>query len=42
MIGRIMETERPFVGFRIAETNADRTSMVTRIGPSYRRCGAMG
>ena len=32
-IGRIVETERPFVGFRIAETNADRTSMVTRIGP---------
>ena len=32
-IGRIIASERPFVGFRIAETNADRTSMVTRIGP---------
>ena len=31
-IGRIVAAERPFVGFRIAETNADRTSMVTRIG----------
>ena len=29
-IGRIIASERPFVGFRIAETNADRTSMVTR------------
>ena len=33
-IGRIVTSERPFVGFRIAETNADRTSMVTRIGPA--------
>ena len=33
-IGRIVSAERPFVGFRIAETNADRTSMVTRIGPA--------
>ena len=33
-IGRILAAERPFVGFRIAETNADRTSMVTRIGPA--------
>ena len=33
-IGRIVAAERPFVGFRIAETNADRTSMVTRIGPA--------
>ena len=33
-IGRIAEAERPFVGFRIAETGADRTSMVTRIGPA--------
>ena len=33
-IGRIVDTERPFVGFRIAETGADRTSMVTRIGPA--------
>ena len=33
-IGRILETERPFVGFRIAETNADRTSIVTRTGPA--------
>ena len=32
-VERILETERPFVGFRIAETNADRTSMVTRTGP---------
>ena len=32
-IGRIVTTERPFVGFRIAETGADRTSMVTRRGP---------
>ena len=28
-----MTTERPFVGFRIAESGADRTSMVTRRGP---------
>ena len=27
-IGRILETERPFVGFRIAETNADRMTPV--------------
>ena len=33
-IGRIIASERPFVGFRIAETNADRTSMVTRAGPA--------
>ena len=33
-IGRILETERLFVGFRIAETNADHTSMVTRVGPA--------
>ena len=33
-IGHIVEAERPFVGFRIAETNADRTSMVTRAGPA--------
>ena len=33
-IVRIIASERPFVGFRIAETNADRTSMVTRIGPA--------
>ena len=32
-IGRILEIERPFVGFRIAESGADRTSMVTRTGP---------
>ena len=32
-IGRIVTTERPFVGFRIAESGADRTSMVTRRGP---------
>ena len=29
-----VEAERPFVGFRIAETNADHTSMVTRAGPA--------
>ena len=34
-VGRILETERPFVGFRIAETNADRTSMVTRLAVSH-------
>ena len=34
-IGRIIASERPFVGFRLAETNADRTSMVTRIGPAF-------
>ena len=34
-IVRIVDAERPFVGFRIAETNADRTSMVTRIGPVF-------
>ena len=28
-IGRIVAAERPFVGFRVAETGADRTSMVT-------------
>ena len=33
-IVRIIASERPFVGFRIAETNADRTSMVTRVGPA--------
>ena len=33
-MARIVASERPFVGFRIAETNADRTSMVTRIGPA--------
>ena len=34
-IGRLVTAERPFVGFRIAETGADRTSMVTRrIGPA--------
>ena len=32
-IGRIITSERPFVGFRLAETKADRTSMVTRTGP---------
>ena len=32
-ISRIIATERPFVGFRIAESGADRTSMVTRRGP---------
>ena len=32
-IGRIVAAGRPFVGFRVAETGADRTSMVTRIGP---------
>ena len=32
-IERIVASERPFVGFRIAETGADRTSMVTRRGP---------
>ena len=32
-IGRIVAAERPFVGFRIAETGADHTSMVTRRGP---------
>ena len=32
-IGRIVAAERPFVGFRIAESGADRTSMVTRTGP---------
>ena len=32
-IVRIIASERPFVGFRIAETNADRTSMATRVGP---------
>ena len=32
-IGRSGAAERPFVGFRIAETGADRTSMVTRCGP---------
>ena len=32
-IVRIIATERPFVGFRIAESGADRTSMVTRRGP---------
>ena len=31
-IGRIVAAERPFVGFHIAETGADRTSMVTRSG----------
>ena len=33
-IERIVTTERPFVGFHIAETGADRTSMVTRRGPA--------
>ena len=32
-IERIVASERPFVGFHIAETGADRTSMVTRRGP---------
>ena len=32
-IGRTVAAERPFVGFHIAETGADRTSMVTRRGP---------
>ena len=32
-IGRIVDAGRPFVGFRVAETNAEHTSMVTRIGP---------
>ena len=32
-IGRIVDAERPFVGFHIAESGADRTSMVTRRGP---------
>ena len=32
-IVRIIATERPFVGFRIAESGAGRTSMVTRRGP---------
>ena len=32
-IGRIVAAERPFVGFHIAETGADRTSMATRRGP---------
>ena len=32
-IGRIVAAGHPFVGFRVAETGADRTSMVTRIGP---------
>ena len=33
-IGRIVAAERPFVGFRVAETGADHTSMVMRIGPA--------
>ena len=33
-IGRIVEAECPFVGFRIAETGSERTSMVMRIGPA--------
>ena len=38
-IARILDTERPFVGFRIAETKRPRgfpirTSMVTRVGPA--------
>ena len=32
-LGRIVAAGRPFVGFRLAETKADRTSMVTRTGP---------
>ena len=32
-VGRIIAPGRPFVGFRVAETGADRTSMVTRRGP---------
>ena len=32
-IERTVASERPFVGFHIAETGADRTSMVTRRGP---------
>ena len=32
-IVRIIASERPFVGFRIAESGAGRTSMVTRRGP---------
>ena len=35
-IGRIVAAGRPFVGFRVAETGADHTSMVTRIGPVIR------
>ena len=33
-IDRMVAAARPFVGFRIAETGADRTSMVTRVGPA--------
>ena len=33
-IGRIVAAGRLFVGFRVTETNADRTSMVTRAGPA--------
>ena len=32
-IGRIVAAGHPFVGLSVAETGADRTSMVTRIGP---------
>ena len=32
-LGASLRLSRPFVGFRVAETGADRTSMVTRRGP---------